>query len=324
MDTVKKFIILAIVIALAILLGPLAVRMALPSWGFDRDLESGKIAWRPIAGVMLERQIGENAWEQFIVDWVGPGTIQAIEYGQSETGGRERLRAIERRVAIDVARAYTLASSPDAFPVVVAQKYDAAPQSSLTSTDGKVIETPHGTLYFAPEAALEVSRGGYFGFRKLNPGDVVRLSGTKWSYAGKNYVRTGPSRDGAGSFAILQGANTATPMALDRRIEAISSLMVVPGAPADGFTVDRDPLAAAGRSVAELFRASSWTFPLPADLDLRTALSSEQRDMLSIPGSIAIGYGYAHDPDAIPGTNAAWILRCLDETEIWVPYQSPI
>lgn len=323
MDTIKKFVILAIVLVLAFALGPLALRIALPSWGFDRDLEKGKIAWRPIAGVLVERQIGENAWEQFIVDWVGPGTIQAIQYAEGETGGRERLGTTERRVAIDIARSYTLASSPDAFPVVIAQKYDAAPETSLTGTDGKSIETPQGTLYFAPEAAIEVSRGGYFGFRKLNPGDVVKLSGKKWSYAGKNFVRSGPSREGAGSFAILQGVQTP-PMALDRRIETISAAMFVPGAALDAFTIGRDPLTGMGGSIAPMFRASSWTFPLPADINLAKILTPEQRDTLSVPGSIAIGYGYAHDPDAIPSPSAFWTLRCLDETEIWVPYQSPI
>lgn len=324
MDTIKKFLILAVVLGLAFVFGPLVARMALPSWGFDKDLTSGKIAFRPLAGVMLERQIGDNAWEQFIVDWVGPGTIQVIQYAEGETGGRERLATKEQRVAIDVARAYTLAPSPDAFPFVIAEKYDAAPESSLTGTDGKTIETPRGTLYFAPEAALEITReGGYFGFRKLKAGDVLRLSEKKWSYAGPGFTRTGPSRDGAGSFAILQGVR-ATPMPLERRIETISTLMIMPGAATDAFTIDNDPLAGAGRSITSVFRASSWTIPLPSELDLTKILTREQRDALSIPGSIAIGYGYAHDSDAIPSYSSSWTLRCLDETEIWVPYRSPI
>ncbi len=324
MDTLKKFIILAIVIVLAVVLGPIALRIVLPSWGFDRDLEKGRVAFRPLAGVMVERQIGENAWEQFIVDWVGPGTIQVIQYGEGENGGRERLGTAEQRVAIDIARCYTLAPSPDAFPIVLAQKYDAAPESSLTGTDGKSIETPYGTLYFAPEAAVEVSRGGYFGFRKLNPGDVVRLSGKKWSYAGKNFVRSGPSREGAGSFAILQGVRESVMGGLDVRIAEISSAMTLPGATADSFTVNHDPLASTGKSVTSIFRASSWTFPMPAELNLNKMLTPEQRDALSVPGTIAIGYGYAHNSDAITSPHAAWTLRCLDETEIWVPYQSPI
>src|SRR5262245_59302621 len=255
MDTLKKFAILAVVLALAVILGPVALRIALPSWGFDRDLQKGKIAWRPIAGVMVERQIGDNSWEQFVVDWVGPGTIMAIEYAQGENGGRERLATREKSVAIDIARSYTLAPSPDAFPLVIAQKYDAAPETSLTGTDGKTLETPYGTLYFAPEAAIEVSRGGYFGHRKLNAGDIIRLSGKKWSYAGKNYVRSAPSREGVGSFAIQQGIQMK-PMTLDRRIETISSAMVVPNAPLDAFAVGRDPLSETGKSIASVFRAS--------------------------------------------------------------------
>ncbi len=121
----------------------------------------------------------------------------------------------------------------------------------------------------------------------------------------------------------LQGVQTP-PMALDRRIETISAAMVVPGAALDAFTIGRDPLVDTGGSVATIFRASSWTFPLPADLNLTKILTPEQRDALSIPGSIAIGYGYAHDPGAIASPSAFWTLRCLDETEIWVPYQSPI
>lgn len=324
MDTLKKFIILAIVIVLAIVLGPIALRIVLPSWAFDRDLEKGRVAFRPLAGTMVERQIGENAWEQFIVDWVGPGSIQVIQYGEGEGGGRERLGTAEQRVTIDIARCYTLASSPDAFPIVIAQRYDAEPASSLTKSEGKAIGTPFGTLYFAPEAALEVSHGGYFGFRKLQAGDVVRLSGKKWSYAGKNYVRSGPSREGAGSFAILQGVRSSVMGALDVRIGEISSAMTVPGASADSFTVDRDPLMSLGKSVVPIFRASSWTFPMPAELNLNKMLTAEQRDAISVPGSIAFGYGYAHDSDAIASPRAAWTLRCLDETEIWVPYQSPI
>ncbi len=339
MDAIRKILILAGVIAAVIAAGPFVARAVMPSWGLDRDLASGRIAWRPLSGVLVERRLGENLWEQFIVDWTGPGTIQVIEY--ADAGGdplldpgvsRERLGTKEMRVALEIARLYTLADSPDAFPVVIAQKYQADIEQGLWDTNGKEIDSVHGSIFFAPVAAIEVTSGGRFGLRKLRAGDVLVLRGKRWSHAGPGGA-PGPLSiaGGAASFTVLNGVRPAHPMSLENRIAAVSAAMLAPGPipsgpdeSGGGLEVDNDPLAGTGGSIAAMLHASAWAFPLPKELDLTEILSPEQRETLGVPNTISAGWGYSHDQDAIPSARAAWSLRCLEETEIWVPYQSPL
>jgi len=335
MEAVRKILILAIVVVVAIVLGPLAARMVLPSWGIDRDLASGRLEWRPLSGVLVERHIGENLWEQFIVDWTGPGTIQVIEYanaGDSEFDsgvGRERLGTKELRVALNIARMYSMVDSPDAFPVVIAQKYKADIEQDIFDTEGKAIDTPYGSVFFAPVAAIEVLSGGRFGLSSLRAGDILVLRGKRWSR--ESVAPEGLPTAGAASFTVLKGVRPPHPMSLENRIAAVSAAMLAPGPiPAGGepsgddLVIDRDPLVAHGGSIVAMLHSSAWSFPLPDALDLTVLLAPEQRDALRPPGVIAAGWGYSHDSEALLVSGPAWTLRCLEATEIWVPYQSPL
>jgi hypothetical protein len=260
--------------------------------------------------------------------------VLAIQY--ADAGGdplldpnvtRERLGTKEMAVTIEVARLYTLADSPDSFPVVIAQKYSGDTSQGLWSTNGKEIDSVHGSIFFAPTAAIEVVKGGRFGFRALRPGDVLVLHARKWSLVAGG-APPGLPTDGVASFTVLKGVRPAHPMSLADRITAVSTAMLATGPAGDesaeALVIDQDPLAATGGSIAKMLRASEWRFPLPADINLLHVLSAEQRDAMRLGSPIAAGWGYAHDVDAIPSPKVAWNLRCLEETEIWVPYRSPL
>ncbi len=336
MDAIRKILILVIVIVIAIALAPLVARTVFPSWAFDRDLASGRIGWSPVSGVLVERRLGDDLWEQFIVDWTGPGTIQVVEY--ADAGGdplldsgaqRERLGTKEMRVTLQIARMYTLADSPDSFPVVVAQKYQADIEKDMWDATGKEIDSIHGSIFFAPTATIEMTRSGRLGLRKLRPGDVLALRGKRWGYAGQGRVYTNQDMAGVASFTVLKGVYPPRAMSLENRIGTVSATMLAPGPlpvgdSGGGLVVGQDPLEGTGGSILAMLHANAWSFPLPRELDLTEILSPEQRDSLSVPNVIAAGWGYSRDSDAIPSPRAAWFLRCLEETEIWVPYRSPL
>jgi len=338
MDAIRKILILVVAIVIAIVAGPFAARVVMPSWGFDRDIASGSIEWRPISGVLVERRLGEKLWEQFIVDWRGPGTIQVIEY--ADAGGdplldpgvtRERLGTKELRVTLAIARLYSLAASPDSFPVVIAQKYQADSEKNLWDSNGKEIDSVHGSIFFAPRAVIEVVRGGRFGLRRLRPGDLLVLRGKRWSYAAAGGTPAPLDTAGAASFTILKGVGARRGMSLEDRIATVRATMLAPGPIPSGMdesgealAVADDPLVGSGGSIAAMLHASAWSFPLPRELDLTELLSSEQRESFGLANPIAVGWGYSRDQDADPEPSAAWFLRCLEETEIWVPYRSPL
>ncbi len=345
MDAIRKLAILLVAIVLVVVLGPVALRFAHPSWGFNRDLERGTIRWRPIYGVLVERQLGENLFEQYIVDWIGPGTIQVVQYVNSADselfpenggGGRQRVGTEEMRVTINLGRLYSIARSPDEFPVVIRQKFEAEVEKGPFASGGKLIATDYGDVYFGPFAAVMLEKPYRWGFKTLAAGEMMYLSGKKWTTVDPgdlDVVGELPAGSFAG-FAVLKNVRLTRGMAPADRIETLKGLLwqMAGGAPeefpadADGTTLEfaRSPDdAALVRGIQRLMYTNDWVFPLADEVDIKENVGQDTLDGGGVIGAIAIGYGYSLPKELVPSTESMWFLRCLEQTEIAVPYSAP-
>lgn len=342
METIRKIAVLLVAIALVVGLGPFVLRTLWPAWGLKRDLASGAMRWEPVYGVIVERELGASTWEQCIVGWVGPGTIQVVQYADSggsellDDGGpsRTRLGTAEKRVTLSIARLYTVARAPDEFPVVIRQQYDGSAGFELVpDTGGDRVIAPFGVVFFAEHAAVRLTKPYRWGFKRLSAGDVLYLDYGCWSsvdQGGLNFVDGLPEGSYAG-FTIMNGVRVRPGMATPDRIEALKGLMSrtaggETGLPYDGagtgLEFGREPeKPALASTLARLMYTADWAFPLPEELDLAAKLSPAELD--AGIGEYSAGWGYSLPLELSPANNSVWFLRCLEQTEIAVPYTPP-
>jgi len=343
MDTLRKLLILIVAIVLVVVLGPVALRFAWPSWGFNADIESGKVHWKPVYGVLVERELGDALWEQYITGWVGPGTIQVVQYVAGgdddllpDSGGRQRVGTDELRVTLDLARVYSIGRSPDEFPIVIRQKYESG-GDGFSAKGGKEIIAPYGTVYFGEYAALELQQPYRWGMKSLKAGDRLYLSHGRWSSVDQGdlqFVESLPEGTYAG-FTLLRGVKLDRGMLLPDRIEALKALLGQESGGADGFPelsdgtsmqFQREPSdVALSAGIRRQLFSGDWTFPPTKEASLRARLPEATLDSGGgLPGTIAVGYGYSLPKELMPAADSMWFLRCLEQTEIAVPYSSPL
>ncbi len=341
MESIRKIVVLVVVIAVVAGLGPLVLRVVLPSWAFNRDLASGGIRWQPVYGVLVERDVTPNLCEQYVVGWVGPGTVQVVQYANTPDSdllsndgmARQRVGTAEERVTINLARVYSVARSPDEFPIVIRQQYDGRGFEVMPDTGGDALETPYGYVFFAEHAAVRLENPYRWGFKTLPAGSMLYLDFGKWrsiDQGGLSYVQQLPEGSYAG-FTVLTGLGLSPPQATQERIELLKSLMSrsaggdTAAMPSDDYGNSiqfvRAPESGALQSgMARMLYTSDWAFPMPKSIDLAERLAGEDPRVAT---AYSAGWGYSLPAELSPANNSVWFLRCLEQTEIAVPYSPP-
>jgi hypothetical protein len=221
--------------------------------------------------------------------------------------------------------------------VVIRQKYEAEIEKGPFGGGGKLIEAPYGDVYFGEFAAVQLEKPYRWGLKSLKAGDVLYLSRGRWSSVDQGdlqFVEQLPEGTVAG-FTVLKGARLSRGMNVPDRIETLREMLWSMGGansaelpPASDGTAlviqpePNDPALAGG--IKRLMYTNDWVFPLGDDLNLRRRVPESTRDAGGIVNTISVGFGYSLPKELMPENNSMWFLRCLEQTEIAVPYSSPL